>query len=118
MNWILPDIKNMVIRKNENYWKSVYIGVFGATYNLPIAFLNGLIQPFFRRSYGIVAMYFHFVYVGLRGYADVVTEKEYAEQAETKAEFENKIESMLLKSIETMGGECNCEKCKAKRNEN
>lgn len=77
MSKLLPDIKLMVRRKNKSYLHSVYVGVFGATFNLPIAVLNGFILPSAVRFKEVARMYFSYMWAGLMGYADTITESEY-----------------------------------------
>lgn len=74
----MHDLKYLVIRKNDNYLKSLYVGVISATFNLPIAICNGSIFPALVKLIRIFCGYFRFVFYGILGYADTMTEEESA----------------------------------------
>lgn len=73
---LLPDLTQMTSRRNSNYLASVYIGVIGGTFNLPIALWNGAFGPFLKRLWEVLSAYIQFVFLGLIGKADILTDKE------------------------------------------
>lgn len=99
----MHDLKYLTVRKNNSYLKSLYIGVIGATFNLPFAICNASIFPAVVRLVRIFFGYFKFVLYGILGYADTMTEDERASRemnAKIKVLREN--QEQIIKFLEAV----------------
>lgn len=88
MSKILPDLSEMTSRRNSNYLHSVYVGVIGGTFNLPIALWNGAFGPFLLRLWEVFTAYLKFVWLGIIGRADILTQEE-VELRQAKMDTQN-----------------------------
>lgn len=78
----MHDLKYLIIRKNDNYWMSLYIGLIAGTFTLPFALCNAVIFPAAIRIYTVLKGYLTFVTYGIFGYTNVMTEEEQLEMQE------------------------------------
>ena len=75
----MHDLKYLVIRKNDSYWMSLYIGLIAGTFTLPFALCNAVIFPAFMRVFSVLKGYLTFVAYGIFGYTNVLTDEEQEE---------------------------------------
>jgi hypothetical protein len=101
MSWLLPDLSEMTTRRNKSYFKSVYLGVIGGTFNLPIALWNGVFKPVTIRLWEVLSAYVKFVCLALIGMADVLTPEE-IETRRLKAETANALIKAGVKIAEKL----------------